>query len=355
MTKLTRRGLIGTTAGLAAPLFFVRNGWAEGKSINVGIYSGPQGDYIRKQVLPKFQAELGCRVFPTEGVTLTQISLLRAQKANPTFSVMFMDDVGVPIARDEDLITALPREKMPNMAHVIPRFLIGNGYGVAFAISSIAPFYNTKSGHPIASYAELWDPQYRGRYVMPTPKQTQSLDLLVATAALVTGKPFPEAQYLIDQAWDKLAALKPNVMTVYENNTTAILQVAQDQAAIGGPDFSKNVIPYTMKGAPVDLCYPKEGTFAGVNCITVVKGGPEPDLAAAFADRMLDKQVQTGLAEATYAAPSVAGLTIKPDVLSRIAYPEARMDELKLFIQDWSFFNPRRSAIVERLNQIFVA
>jgi putative spermidine/putrescine transport system substrate-binding protein len=78
-------------------------------------------------------------------------------------------------------------------------------------------------------------------------------------------------------------------------------------------------------------------------------------LAAAFADRMLDKQVQTGLAEATYAAPSVAGLTIKPDVLSRIAYPEARMDELKLFIQDWSFFNPRRSAIVERLNQIFVA
>src|ERR1700712_506798 len=114
--ELKRRTLIG--AGLAAPMFFVRNSWAEGKSINIGTYTGPQGEFVRRNVIPKFQSDLGCRVYQTEGVTLGQIAILRTQKANPTYSVMFMDDVGVPVAKDEDLITALPRDKMPNMAKV---------------------------------------------------------------------------------------------------------------------------------------------------------------------------------------------------------------------------------------------
>lgn len=353
MARLSRRDLAATA--LALPLCFVRNSWAAGKSINIGIYSGPQGEFIRKSVLPKFQSDYDCRVFPTEGVTLSQIAILRTQKANPTFSVMFMDDLGVPIARDEDLIVKLPRAAMPNLERLVPRFLIGDGYAAAFAISTIAPFYNTETIKPIASYAELWEPRFRGRFVIPSPKQSQSLDLLIAAASVATAKPFKEAQYLIDQAWGQLAALKPNVMTVYDNAVTAALQVAQGQADIGGPDFSKTIIPYTVRGAAVDLCYPKEGTFAGVNTLTVVKGAPEPDLAAAFANRMLDPLVQTGLAEATFAAPSVRDLAIKADVLKRIAYPEARMDALGVFMQDWSFFNPRRGAIVEKLNEVFGA
>jgi putative spermidine/putrescine transport system substrate-binding protein len=348
-----RRAVALFGAGLAAPTFFVRNGWAEGKSINVGTYTGPQGEFVRRSVIPKFQADFGCKVYQTEGVTLGQIAILRTQKANPTYSVMFMDDIGVPVAKQEDLISALPRDKMPNLAHVIPRFVLNDGFGVAFSVSVIAPYYNTDAVQGIESWEQLWDPRHKGRILLVTPKQTQSLQLLVAATALATGKPFRDAQYLVDQGWEKMAALKPNVQTVYDNNVTAVLQVAEGQADIAGPDWSKTVLPYAMKNMPVAMSAPKEGVFGGVNTITLVKNGPNPDLGAAFADRMLDPAVQKSLSEAIVAAPTISGLTLNAETAKVVAYPEARIDEMGLMTVDWAFMNPRRGAIVEKFNQVF--
>ena len=52
--------------------------------------------------------------------------------------------------------------------------------------------------------------------------------------------------------------------------------------------------------------------------------------------------------------PSVSGLNFKPDTAKRLAYPEARMDEMKLFAADWAYVNPRRAAWLEKTNQIFL-
>ncbi len=352
--KLSRRRAVTVLgAGLAAPMFFIRNGWAQAKSINVGTYTGPQGEFIRRQVIPKFQSEFGCRVFQTENVTLGQIAILRTQKANPTYSVMFMDDVGVPVAKDEDLIAPLPKDKMPNLANVIPRFVLNDGYAAAFAVSTIAPFYNTQAVKSIETWEDMWDPKYKGRVMLVTPKQTQSVQLLVAATALATKKTFQEAQYLIDSGWEKMAALKPNVQTVYDNNVTAVLQIAQGQADIGGPDFSKTIMPYAMKKAPLAMSAPKEGVFGGVNTVTVVKNCPNPDLAAAFANRMLDDGIQKALAEYVFSAPTVKNITLNAETAAIAAYPESRMDEMKLMTIDWSLINPKRGAIVEKYNQVF--
>ena len=350
-SRLSRRLILG--AGLAAPLVFVRGAWSQGKSINIGTYTGPQGEFVRRSVIPKFQADFGCRVYQTEGVTLGQIAILRTQKANPTYSVMFMDDVGVPVAKQEGLITALPRDKMPNLAKVIPRFVLNDGYAAAFAVSVVSPFFNTQAVKSIDSWEQLWDAAYRGRFMLISPKQTQSVQLLVAATALATGKPLQEAQYLTDQGWDKMAALKPNVQTIYDNNVTAVLQVAQGQADIAGLDFSKTVLPYAMKKAPVAMSAPHEGVFGGVNTVTLVTNAPNPELGAAFANRMLEPEIQKGLAEYTFAAPTVAGVTLNADTAKQVAYPEARMDEMKLMTIDWTAINPKRGAIVERFSQVF--
>ncbi len=356
MTKQTangtsRRRLIA--AGLATPLFYIRNGWAQGKSINVGTYTGPQGEYVHRSVVPKFEADFGCKVFQTQGVTLGQIAIMRAQKAAPTYSVMMMDDTGIPIARGEGLIAPLPRDKIPNLANALPRFLLDDGYAVAFAMSACAPCYNTQTAKPIASYAELWDPRFRGRMVAASAKFSQSVMLLIAAAAVVTGKSLHQAQFLTDQAWSKMAELKPNIQTLYDNSTTAILQLSQGQFDIDGPEFSKTVLPYKMRGAAVDMCYPKEGAFAGVNCMTLVNNAPEPDLGAAFINRMLEAAVQKGLSEATFAAPTVRNITLNAATANLVAYPESRMDEMNLTFMNWSALNPKRGAIVEKLNQVF--
>jgi putative spermidine/putrescine transport system substrate-binding protein len=336
----------------ALPLVFIGRARAATRSIQVGIYTAQQGEYVRKQIIPQFEADHESKVFTTEGVTLTQIAALRATRENPKYSVMFMDDIGIELSKREGLIDPLPADKVPNLAGVLPRFMFYDGYGAAFAISTGGLVINPQVTRPLTSYAELWEPRFKQRFLMTTPKFTQSLYLLIAAASLITGKPLKAAQYDIDQVWPKMAELKANVLSTYEN-PSQVTMVAQGQVDIAGIEYSKNIFPYTVQGAPMDMCFPKEGTFAGINCLSFVKGGPEPDLAAAFINRMLEPSVQQGLAAATLTSPSVKGATFAPEIAKYIAYPETKMDEMGLFAADWTYINPRRPGWLEKYNQVF--
>jgi putative spermidine/putrescine transport system substrate-binding protein len=347
---LARRRLLGAAAAL--PLVSITGARAATRSIQVGIYTAQQGEYVRKQIIPKFEADYECKVFTTEGVTLMQIAALRATRDNPKYSVMFMDDIGIELSKREGLIDPLPADKIPNLAGLLPRFLFYDGYGAAFAISTGGMVYNPQTMKPLISYADLWEPRFKQRFLMMSPKATQSLYLLIATASFMTGKPLQEAQYEIDTVWPKMAELKANVMSTYDS-PSQIMMVAQGQVDVAGIEYSKNIYPYTIQGAALDMCFPKEGTFAGINCLSFVKGGPEPELAAAFINRMLEPAVQQGLATATLTSPSVKGATFAPEIGKYIAYPEAKMDAMGLFAADWTFINPRRPGWLEKYNQVF--
>jgi putative spermidine/putrescine transport system substrate-binding protein len=353
--SLRRRAVLGVgVAALATPLIIGRRASAADKSITVGIYTGQQGDIVRKQIIPPFEAKHGCKVFTTQGVTLEQIALMRSSRNNPKYSVMFIDDIGVELAKREGLIEKLPAEQIPGMERVLKRFIFYDGYGAAFAMSAAGLAYNTATGKPLASYGDLWDPKLKGRFLMESPKATQSLYLLIAAMSVETSKPYSETQYWIDQAWSKMEALKPNVLSIFETDA-AIMQVAQGQADVAGLFYSKSINPYTVQGAAVSMCYPREGTFAGINTVTLVKNGPERELAIAFIDWMLSPDIQQLLAEQTLTAPSLSGLSFKPDVEKFIAYPEAKMDEMGIFSPDWTYINPMRPQLLEKYNQVFGA
>src|SRR5271154_6034553 len=131
--SLRRRTVLGgAVAALATPLIIGRRASAADKSITVGIYTGQQGDIVRKQIIPPFEAKHGCKVFTTQGVTLEQIALMRSSRNNPKYSVMFIDDIGVELAKREGLIEQLPREQIPSIERVLKRFIFYDGYGAAF-------------------------------------------------------------------------------------------------------------------------------------------------------------------------------------------------------------------------------
>jgi putative spermidine/putrescine transport system substrate-binding protein len=353
--SISRRTLLaGGAAAFAAPLITGRRAAADDKSITVGIYTGQQGDVVRKQIIPPFEAKHGCKVYTTQGVTLEQIALMRSSRNNPKYSVMFVDDIGIELAKREGLIEQLPAAQLPNMEKVLKRFIYYDGYGAAFAMSAAGLAYNTATGKPLASYGDLWDSKLKGRFLMETPKATQSIYLLIAAVSVATGKPYAETQHMIDQAWPKMAELKPNVLSIFENQST-VVQVAEGQADVAGIFYSKSVYPYTVQGAPVDMCYPREGTFAGINCVSLVKNGPERELALAFIDWMLSPDIQRLLAEQTLTAPSLGGLTFKPEIEKYMAYPEAKMDEMGIFSPDWTLINPMRPQLIEKYNQVFSA
>ena len=297
MGKAVRRRTV-LSGAVAAPLIIGRRASAADRSITVGIYTGQQGDVVRKQIIPPFEAKNQCKVYTTEGVTLEQIALMRATRNNPKYSVMFVDDIGVELAKREGLIEQLPREQIPNMERVLKRFIFFDGYGAAFAMSAGGTLLQHRDRQ---AADQLW------RFVGSGPAQpfhdgvaegdTEPLSADRRRHARDRQTLRPRRSIMIEQAWPKMEALKPNVLSIFESQTT-VMQVANGQADVAGLFYSKTVYPYTVKGVPVEMCYPREGTFAGINTVTLVKNAPDRELGIAFINHMLDPAIQKLLAEA---------------------------------------------------------
>ena len=120
--RLTRRTLLKAGASAVAfPTIISRASAQDVKQLHVGVYNSALGRLIQKGVIPKFEAEYKCRIFTTEGATLSNIAALRATRDTPRFSVMMMDDVGIPQAKQEGLIDKLDAAKIPNLEKVYKR------------------------------------------------------------------------------------------------------------------------------------------------------------------------------------------------------------------------------------------
>ena len=348
----TRRTLLKSAAGTLAFPTIISRAFAQEKQLHIGVYNSALGKLVQKEVIPAFEQQHKCRVFTIEGATLSNIAALRATRNAPKFSVMMMDDVGVPQAKQEELIDKLDPAKIPNLAKVYKRFIFEDGYGVGFNISSAGMFYNPQVTKGLTSYEQLFEPKFRKRILLNTPRNTQSVLMLIVATALATGKPLKEAQYLVDQGWDKLAQLKPNVLTIYDSEAM-VLMVPQGQADVGGIDYSKSVYPHAAKGVPIDMAPLKEGFFTGINSMTLAKNAPEPELGAAFINFMLQPAVMKSLSSQTFGAPSVEGIDFAPDVARFLPYPASKMDDMGLMTPDWNFIIPKRPAILERYNTVF--
>ena len=356
---MTRRQVLraAVVGGMAAASYVpfpyvVTPAKAAPKTIKIGIWAGPDGQLIKSTVIEKFEKQYNAKVYVDEGITTEQLARLRASKNNPTHTVMFMDDIGVSLARQEELLAPLPEDQIPNLANVFPRYRFEDGYGVGIQVSTVALTYSTQAiQEPPASWEALWDPAHKGLVSVPSIASTNGLNVLVAAAAIETGKPFQEAQYETEAAFKRLAMLKPNLYSVWSKTALSVTAMQQGEVVLLGPMYSKFIWPYIDRGLPAKHIVPKEGAFAGVNCQTLVKGGPHPELGAAFINEILAPETQLTLATKLSIAPVVKGIDLPPDIAERVDYTEERQQ--KLFTSDWAFFNKVRPEWTERWNNIF--
>jgi putative spermidine/putrescine transport system substrate-binding protein len=356
---ITRRSFLRTGAasgammlgGVAFPSIVTPARGAE-RTIKIGMYSNPRTELVKATVIKRLEEKYRLKFLIDEGWTTDQLARLRASRQNPVHTVMWMDDIGVNIARKEGLIDKLPEDKIPNLAQVFPRFFIEQGYGVGIDASTVALTYSTRDlREPPTSWTALWDPQYRGKVSVPSISGTHGLYLVMLAAALETGKPFQEAQYMPDAAFKRLAELKPNLHSIFIKNALLMAAFQQGEVVLTGPFYSGNIYPYIDKGLPANHIIPRESAFAGLSCQTLVHGGPYPELGAALINEILEAETQAMLAKHLSNSPVVKGIQLSPETLARIPYDSNKATSL--FLPDWEFINTVRAEWTERWNQVF--
>ncbi len=155
-----------------------------------------------------------------------------------------------------------------------------------------------------ASWGDIYDAKYKGRIIVPSLQNTEGLANLFMAAFLATGKPMPEAQKDIDAAFKKLVTLKPNLLTAYTQMPQAYNLLEQGEGFMISSAISQVALERKQSGAPVDIAVPKEGIFAMPSGVALVKGAPQPELAAGFINEMIGPEVQAKLSAVTFSLPT---------------------------------------------------
>jgi putative spermidine/putrescine transport system substrate-binding protein len=337
-SRLSRRGVLqGTAAGVAllgAPSVLR----AQTREIVVG-GAASHKKWVDEIAIPSFEKKYSCKVLFEGTRSLVNLEKMQSNKAKPIISVVQMDDPVMILAVQEDLLDKLTVAELPNLAKIKPSAIHMEGMWANYLQPWQGIAYN-KAAKPkgIASWQEMWDPANKGRVVLPSLQNTEGLANLFIAAHLATGKPYAQSQFETDAGFEMLKKLKPNLLTIYTQMPQAFNLLEQGEATMIGGALSSFALQRAADGAPIDLAAPKEGIFASPSGIARVKGGPNPDLAAAYINELLGAEIQAQLVGPVFSLPTNTAVANPPGIPANV----------EVVPTDWAFVAKNRKSWIER-------
>ncbi|WP_376871830.1 PotD/PotF family extracellular solute-binding protein [Albirhodobacter sp. R86504] len=307
-TKLSRRQLLATSAGLAATLAMpsiVRAQPLAGKEIRLLTWSDNTGLAVLDHIAKPFEEKTGARVIADRtGSTSEMVAKLRAAGDRPQYDVITLAGVGGVELAGDGLLAKPDLNMLPNLEQVDPRFRTGaDGHGIGYLLWTGGLIYNKKTfAEPPKSYAEMWEAAHKNRLFLPPATWTDALDTIFATGKLIGGDGTNA-----DAAFAKLAELRDSILTFGENPAQLSELFRSDALDIGGvyaPAFyAKELMDpaNSNMGATYDV---EEGFFADLMYTITPKSKPGDDETVhAFINYTLDAEVQGIMAEAVLNGP----------------------------------------------------
>jgi putative spermidine/putrescine transport system substrate-binding protein len=335
---INRRALLAAGSAVAVVLAAPRILRAQGKEVVVGGAASHKG-FVDNVIAPAFAKKTGAKVVFEGTRSLVNLEKMQKNKDKQYVSVVMMDDPVMIPAVAEGLLEKMTPAKVPAMATLKAGTIHMDGMWVNYLQPLLGIAYNPKvMKTPPASWAEIYDPRYKGRIILPSLQNTEGLANLFMAAHLATGKPMAEAAKDIDAAFKKLVTIKPNLLTAYTQMPQAYNLLEQGEGYMIASAFTQVAIERKNAGAPVDIAAPKEGMFAMPSGVALVKGGPQPELAAAYVNLMLDPELQTKLAAYTTSLP----------VQKDLAAPAGMPTGVVVHPTDWKFVADNRADWVKR-------
>ncbi len=336
--SLNRRTILAAAGAATATLAAPRLLRAQTKEVVVG-GAASHKSFIEQIVAPAVEKKLGCKVVFEGSRSLVNLEKMQKNKDKQYLSVVMMDDPVMIPAVAEGLLEKLTPEKIPNLKFLKTGTVHMDGMWCNYLQPWLGIAYNPKV-MPAAptSWAQIYDPKYKGRVILPSLQNTEGLANLFMAAHLATGKPMAEAQKDIDAAFKKLVTIKPNLLTAYTQMPQAYNLLEQGEGFMISSAISQVALDRKAGGAPVDIAVPKEGIFSMPSGVALVKGAPQPELGAGFINEMIGIEVQTKLAAKTNSLPTNKDAAI----------PAGMPTNATIHTVDWAFVAANREAWVKR-------
>jgi putative spermidine/putrescine transport system substrate-binding protein len=301
---------------------------------------GPTDTITRDAIANAFTKETGIEVI-IRPQSDAMISSVLAQKDNPQYDLILTGYDPYIYLLQNGALDKVNYDNIPNTAKLYPLARATHGIGTSF--TGVTLVYNTdKIRTPPTSWADIWNPAYKGHVIIPLVPITYGLDFLVMAARTFGGD-----EHNIDIGFQKLKELAPNVSGIYETSSNAA-QMFQLGGAWIAPWFAGRVPPTRAAGVPVEAAKLKEGQVAYITMLAPLKGKYNSKVAK-FMNMYLSTEAQVAFAKGIGQGPARADVVLEPALAATVPYGE---EQVKQLIQpDWETIVRKRTEWAERFQR----
>ncbi|MDD3252347.1 MAG: ABC transporter substrate-binding protein [Lachnospiraceae bacterium] len=318
----------------------------EGQELKVSTFSF-NAELLQKNVYDPFMAATGCKLIVEGGKNAERVTKIKETPEN--YDIVIIGDAFIADLIDQGLIDTVDSSKLSNLDSLYDnaKAPFGEQYGPAYTFNRLGIVYD-KATCPIeiTSWADLWNPELAGAIAIPDITTTSGPLFYYSVAQMDGLTPGKDD----DAIFAKMEELKPNVMKTYTsaNDTITMLNQGEISAAVL-LDFS-----YTAaKSASDDYVWvdPTEGSYSGYNTINIIKGCKNKELAEAFVNFYISKEVQLAEAVDGVDSPVRTDVELTPEQAANFTYGKEMIDNLML--PDWAVINANKADWTTKWNELY--
>jgi putative spermidine/putrescine transport system substrate-binding protein len=333
----TRRALLG--AVLAAPSL----GRAQAAQVVVGTWGGDYGDLLAANIDKPLLAPKGIEVLQDVGPQDPRKTKLLAERQSRRGStdVCCLSDVDMFTLAQQGVFESVTADRVPNLGKAIPN--LKRPYSAPHIYSAKVILYNpAKVTAAPQSYADLWDPKYRGKVGLADVLHLQNME----TAAIVAGG--TEHDYEPGKA--KLMELRSLDARIYPSNEALAAGLKSEEVWLTVMWLARGFM-WKKAGIPVEHVVPSEGATSICFEMAVPKNARNRDGGFAYLNAALDAGAQTAFADRMGYAPTVTDARLPPDLAKQINLTEAQ--QAKLRTPDYDYIAKNQVALIDFWNKEF--
>jgi putative spermidine/putrescine transport system substrate-binding protein len=317
----------------------------EEKKLVLSTY-GLSEDISAEEVYKPFEDQFNCKIVTETGSTNERYTKLSAN-AESTIDVIELSQAMTAKGIEEGLFEPLDLSKIENSKNLIgtAKTMAEAGQGVAYTINSIGIMYDPEAvGFEIKSFDDLWKAELEGSIAIPDITTT------FGPAMVYMASDYKNVDIKSDNgkaAFEALEELKPNLVKTYAKSSDLINMFTSGEikAAIVG-DFG---VPTIQKANPNLVFVTPEVTYANFNTISITKNCKDKELAYAYINYRLSKELQEKTTKALNEAPTNNQVTVAEENAKNMTYG-AVAENAKVL--DYSFVNPVLSDWIDQWNRI---
>ncbi len=297
-------------AGVALMLLVLSAiGWRAAAQGTMIMYCGVDENWCRAMTT-EYQKETGVNVQMTRMSAGEIYARLRAEKDNPQADIWW-GGTGDPHlqAADEGLTDIYKSDKLPQLRDWARKQAERSQYRtVGIYLGALGFGYNTeeiaqRKLTPPACWADLIKPEFKGEVQMADPNSSGTAWTALATLVQLMGE---------EPAFVYLKKLNSNI-NEYTKAGAAPAQAAGLGETLIGIAFQHDVIDVAIRGKPVQVVSPCEGTGFEIGSMSLIKGAKNPAEARKFYEWALTVNAQKlGAANGSYQVPSNSETPIPP-------------------------------------------